>query len=288
MKAFVQPVHYDFHLTMSNPFILKLNTTLKKDHKIKPDIHYAMHLGILLEGRFEVIYEDSRLLINPGDVWFTAPWEPHSAIIVSDCMKALTFAVLPEKLGDIGLPNQTDWMLPFTAPIYNRPRVANDDMRTRVFHLAEEIVELVDNMETFKRSLSWLKLHELLIVMMEGSGFFKHTGFSIQNEALKRVLPAVKLARQTNNEVLTIDEAAKACGMGKSLFYNLFKTAIGTSFGKFYSRVRIGSSASDLLSANLPIKEIGEKWGFYDESHFCKTFRQYFHCSPKEFRSRNQ
>jgi len=42
--------------------------------------------------------------------------------------------------------------------------------------------------------------------------------------------------------------------------------------------------AAEIKKNDALIKEIAEAWGYFDESHFYRSFRQYFNCSPSQYR----
>jgi AraC-like DNA-binding protein len=287
MKAFFEPTKYDFHLTMDNPLKVMYMLSPAGTYDAMPDMHYALHLGILLSGKMESVYEDFRVERNPGDFWFTAPWEPHATGRKGFALEILLITILPEKLGDIGFSKGINWLLPFIVPPSERPRIVSQKMRKEVLRLAGEIKSAESRKDKFGGINCWLKTHELLLTIIDESGFTERPEVKMQNMALERILPAVKMAREAKENLVLLGDAARACHLGKSRFSDLFKTAMGTTFGKFSNRVRIGAAAAEIAKNNLPVKEIANSWGFYDESHFCRVFRKYFHCSPNEFRQKN-
>ena len=284
MKAFSEPYKYDFHLSTDNPLNVMYSMSPARKSVSIPDMHYSLHLGILLDGSVNSLYENCQIRQNTGDFWLTAPWEPHATGRIGQPLEIILLTILPEKLGDIGFNPGINWLLPFIVPVADRPRITSEAMREKVIKLGREINKewLRDN--KYGKVNCWLKFHELLLYIIDSSGFSQRPEIKIQNAALERILPAIELARATTTEQVSLETAAQTCYLGKSRFSDLFKTAMGTSFGKFSKRVRIGAAAAEITKNALPVKDIAIKRGFYDESHFCRTFHQYFHCSPSEFR----
>ena len=64
----------------------------------------------------------------------------------------------------------------------------------------------------------------------------------------------------------------------------------GKSFGRVLLERRLERSAMDILAAgpHTAISEVAYRWGFNDLSHFSRTFRQRYGCSPSEFRHQSQ
>lgn len=283
MDILVEPTKWDHKLTLDKPFRIECYINDSGNHEMRPDIHYALHLGVLLKGRFESVFSNYRHVNRPGDVWFTGPWEPHASkrMGFSDI---LLCTILPEKIGEIGFVNELNWLLPFIVPVQDRPRDYNDCVRTQVISLANEIKDAAELKTQAGDIICWLKIHELLLTLIYRTDFCKRIDTTRQSDALERILPAVRLVRETKGMTVSIDDAASACNLGKSRFCDLFKKAMGITFGKFATRVRIGMAAAEVKNSNLPLKEIAASWGFFDESHFYRVFRQYFNCSPNKFR----
>jgi AraC-like DNA-binding protein len=286
MNTLNTPTEYDYRLTPENPFFVY--------HVIAPptfsmktaDIHYSLHLGILLKGCFEVIYSDCREIKNAGDVWFCGSWEPHVARRIGFETEMVLITILPEKLGGPGFPGEVNWMLPFVVPVSDRPQVTDDTMRSKVLCLAREISETAEQKDPGWHILCWLKLHELLLLLICTSGFDNRPKVKVQNAAFTRILPAINLVKEMSGTPISLEDAAKACYLGKSRFCDLFQTAMGTTFSKYAARTRISMAAIDIKKNNSLIKEVAADWGFFDESHFFRVFRQHFHCSPSEFRKK--
>lgn len=288
MKTIPDTIKYDFHLPMDNPFLVKCTRSSGKRFITAPDMHYPLHFGVVLAGSLEIIYDNYRATLNTGDICFTAQWEPHAIARTELPNELLMVSILPEKLGDIGFAKLENWLLPFIVSVPERPQTIAESMRSKVIHLAGEIKEAANRNDQHGDILCWLKLHELLLYIIENSGFENRPDAKIQNVALERILPAIQLVRQANKKLVTLDEAANVCFLGKSRFCDLFKTAMGTTFGKFSSRVRLGAAAAEIAKTSFPVKEIADSWGFYDESHFCRIFKKYFYCSPSEFRRKKE
>ena len=281
---------YDYHLTPENPFFIYYGNNPPPDkHHLPatPDIHYALHFGIMLSGGFESCCSDFHRSLDVGDVWFSGSWEPHVAVRRDTGTEFLLMTILPEKLGDTGIPANINWMLPFVTPPSGRPQVANNSTRVSAINTAREILHLHNAKTPGWNALCWFKLHELLLLIMNADGFIDKPEVEEQNLAYERVQPAIKLIKEKNGRQISITDAATACYLGKSRFCDLFRTATGTTFAKYAARTRISMAAAEIKKNRSLIKEVAEAWGYFDESHFYRAFRQYFHCSPSDFRENN-
>jgi AraC-like DNA-binding protein len=61
---------------------------------------------------------------------------------------------------------------------------------------------------------------------------------------------------------------------------------MGTSFGQFSLRARLGYAAHRLLASDLTVEAIAQRAGFVDASHFHRTFVRHYGCTPRTYRER--
>jgi len=64
------------------------------------DMHGFFEVGILLSGRQEWHFEDTITIMEAGDVYLTAVWEPHGWRVLDPWTRTVQLAFLPEVLGD--------------------------------------------------------------------------------------------------------------------------------------------------------------------------------------------
>ena len=81
--------------------------------------------------------------------------------------------------------------------------------------------------------------------------------------------------------------AAQAC-VSQSQLERRFRQLLGTSPGDYILRVRISASRTLLETTDRTIADIAQAVGFYDHSHFTRTFRRMMSCSPKQYRGHHR
>ena len=64
-----------------------------------------------------------------------------------------------------------------------------------------------------------------------------------------------------------------------------FRRAYGCSVGEMQRRFRLEFAASQLVSTTLPLADIAQQAGFFDQSHFTNAFRRAFGSSPLRYRN---
>ncbi|MBP0440104.1 helix-turn-helix domain-containing protein [Tianweitania sediminis] len=87
------------------------------------------------------------------------------------------------------------------------------------------------------------------------------------------------------NSELNPQAVAEACGISLRYLQGLFKDA-EKSINGFIRDNRLDRCAEDLsmVSDGRTIAEVAYRWGFADQSQFCKHYRTRFGCSPTETR----
>jgi len=100
-----------------------------------------------------------------------------------------------------------------------------------------------------------------------------------------------KMLRHIHNhypEHLTLEEIAQSGNVGKSTCTEIFKAHLHDTPVNYLIQFRLEKAAELLQSTALPITEIAYNTGFSNPSYFASTFRSYYHCSPKSFRSKER
>ncbi|MNP12450.1 HTH-type transcriptional activator Btr [compost metagenome] len=64
----------------------------------------------------------------------------------------------------------------------------------------------------------------------------------------------------------------------------LFKGQYGYGIHEYVQKVRMDKAKDLLADPALKIQDISERLGYKDKNYFSKAFRNYYDCSPSEFR----
>lgn len=99
---------------------------------------------------------------------------------------------------------------------------------------------------------------------------------------------------QGDQEVMKIGEeldlamlAARA-SVSQSQLERRFRQLLGTSPGEYILRVRVNASRELLENTDRTVADIAQAVGFYDNSHFTRSFRRRMSCSPKQYRDQHR
>lgn len=83
----------------------------------------------------------------------------------------------------------------------------------------------------------------------------------------------------------TIAALAKLVNLSPSRLRHLFKSETGITPNQFIKQVRLSEAGKLLRTSFLRVKEIMNRVGFLDESHFGHEFKKAYGVSPSKYRS---
>lgn len=248
------------------------------------DMHYALELGIVTQGRMQRLYHEHERSLGPGQVWLCGAWEPHGWRVESGACEAVVVSIFPPTLANATLPELAShqWHAPFVERPQQRPQVA-EERRVHVRQLARQLALTADLAEPQRLLLQRMLVYQVLlelprVVRKPGAAPLPRDAWECVNRAM-----ALVMSRKT---YITASEAARECALSQKALNSLFGRAVGLSFAKFALRYRLQGAASRLLESCDPVKAIAQDWGFVDSSHFHACFSANYGCSPARYRER--
>lgn len=146
----------------------------------------------------------------------------------------------------------------------------------------------------FNTSLLQIQVHNLLTTR-------KHIIQKIQNEhclipddILKNKLDRsfVQKIREAVKEHVSdgnfgVKELAKLLGMNRRSLHHKLRTLTGYTPSKYIRKIRIKTAKAILVETDEPIADVAFRAGFYNSSHLSKVWKEEYHLTPKEFRSKS-
>jgi AraC-like DNA-binding protein len=102
------------------------------------------------------------------------------------------------------------------------------------------------------------------------------------------IAEAVRYIRANAHRELTRDETARSVGVSPSHFSYLLREKTGLSYSQLLRQARVDLACELLLTTNESLATIADRCGFFDQSHFTKTFTQAKQLTPRQFRAANR
>ena len=101
----------------------------------------------------------------------------------------------------------------------------------------------------------------------------------------KEMAEIIRYIEQHYMENLTLDILSTHVNYSRGYLCSIFRRELNTSFGNYLTKVRISHAKQLLTSSFLRLYEIAEQTGFYDYSHFARTFKKVTGFSPQEYQN---
>jgi AraC family transcriptional regulator len=84
-------------------------------------------------------------------------------------------------------------------------------------------------------------------------------------------------------EDLTVTQLAREAGVHPAHFARAFRAAYHCSVGEFVRRARIARACERLTHGGVSLGRVANELGFYDQSHFTRTFKRVIGVAPSQF-----
>ena len=275
---------YDYKFSASNPFHLYHSIMPPFERKQQcPDIHEALHLGILLRGTMNGVFGRDFCSFREGDCYMTGCWEPHCCHGSADGYELLLITVDPRELSRFFLAeNEKIRQLISLPSSLRQPLLRQGRIRAAAMTYGRSIRQMMQHSPDQLRVRKW---HAVIGLMIEICSCISSDSIPENSPSeYTRLLPAIQRLSSEAAVRIGVEDAAAACGLSVSRFSHLFRCFFGIPFGTYELQYRLSHAANDLYSRDQTIKDIAFERGFHDESHFVKSFKKYFGLTPGDYR----
>jgi len=124
-------------------------------------------------------------------------------------------------------------------------------------------------------------LQELILLMMQTKA--RHILMHKKGGAMPRLQLVVDYIMEHIQDDLSVEElAARAC-MSKPTFHRYFKKVLGVSPVDFVNKKRMQIARQLLLSEQKAVSDVCYAVGYNSTSHFIRSFKNYYGCTPKQY-----
>lgn len=254
------------------------------------DFHWHTALEIIMptENYYDVESCENSYHILPGELLVIPPGELHKLMAPETGTRFIfLFNIMPiMKLnGFSGI-----------QPLFVRPLYINGETHPQI---CEDIVQLllqIRNEYFSENEYGELTICSLLLNFftklaynhLQEKEFFPNVRQSRQKEYVKKFNELLDYIDTHYTEDITLDGMAFHIGFSKFHFSRLFKQYTGLTFNDYLNYRRIKAAEEMLADPGLTITEVSLQSGYSSISTFNRLFKQYKHCTPSEYRSKNR
>lgn len=115
--------------------------------------------------------------------------------------------------------------------------------------------------------------------------FFHCKSSNISSEVLQRNQDICAYFDLHFREKITLDDLAAHLGLSVS-YLSEFMRKVSLGFRRMIAYIRANKSEWYLINTDLTIVEISEECGFSDPQYYYKSFKEWYKCTPKQFREK--
>jgi AraC-like DNA-binding protein len=282
----LQPIGYP-HLELSaeQPILVFGDTYIPEHTGPLFDMHYALEMGIVLEGSIQRFVKGAQWTLGPGDLWTCGIWEPHGFSVSEAACQVMVLVIWPPLITSMHVAEAENlsWLAPFVHD--KEPYRANSSaQRIERIELAKHLLALEKRDDAAARARMRLSVMGILLGILEDRSAIRNLNLKMPlQDDYARITPALE-ALFRSGKLVTSAQAAKLCAMSTSSFMRIFARQMAISFTQFELRHRLQQAAEQIAGTVQPIKAIANQWGFTDASHLHRLFQKHFGCSPSEYR----
>jgi AraC-like DNA-binding protein len=271
---------------------------LPKGRKLESRVVLDWEIELILEGGGAQVIEGRLHEVKRGDIVVRAPGERTQGIMPYSCMCAIL------DMSGIPLERPAPYRKAFLdkegtwepqAIARGCPLVAIQGVRSSdSFDLLRGVFERLLSAEArggphasllCSSILSGL-LYELLSEASEP--FASRCAVSGQDELRGRLRPAFAMMRERYRENIGVGDIARAVGLSKSRFHELFKAATSKSPHEQLMALRLEAAKGLLAATSMSIEDIAIECGFENPPYFFTFFKRALGETPGEFRKRHR
>lgn len=104
------------------------------------------------------------------------------------------------------------------------------------------------------------------------------------SESRNEVAAVKNYIYQHYGEDLNLEMLAEKVYLSSGYLSFIFKKETGMNLNRFIKVFRMEKAGEFLHDTNMKVAQISEKVGFANVSYFCRSFREYYGCSPESYR----
>lgn len=270
----------------------------KNDFPILPHYHSFYEINIIIEGEGTHQLTNNKFPARKGDVFFVPPNITHGYTENENSQLKIFHVLLSNEFMK---ENETVLKgMPGYSLLFNIEPDLRQNGNIKIFPCIDSnefifFLHEINKLTSFCRSDKLGKQYEsnrntkilnlvgdLALVLT--SSFTDDTNIdSVGN--IKDILKIIDYIESNYSENITLQTLCNVANMSRSSLHKQFSLLCKCTPSQYLTNIRIDKACKMLTDSDLSISQIAQDCGFFDSSHFSKTFLQLKQMLPKEYRS---
>ena len=246
--------------------------------------HADMEFSYCISGGFDIIVDKKLYHIKEGQIILISPMASHEIPPPNEERLVLTTVVgssfLKKHFGSFSRSSFSSYVMTLDK---------SKEQHRRLADLLDENVALRRSPMPNGDLLQTGDLYKICAYLLSELSVAQSNAADEKNDLRKvaNIERALELIYYYYPKPLTIDDAAKATGYGKSNFCKIFKTIVGESFHSVLNRQRVKSACALLTETDMTVASVAGEVGFSETKTFCRVFKSIIGLTPGAYRREN-
>ncbi|WP_109438669.1 AraC family transcriptional regulator [Aquimarina sp. AU119] len=237
--------------------MISVKSTLHEMSKSKFHAHSNSYLSILLSGLYSEVTPVSQKIIYPSNILYRPAYYNHKNQFITDKTKCLNIEFRPEWFDKLDINSQE--IKPYIKNIQNHPLILHLLIDFLKHHQIDFFEELLQN-----------------IIINED-----RVNTPLRKPWLSKLIRILNNETEENHSLKSLSERVF---VHPNYMSRVFKEHFGVTIGQYQMDKKVKSATKKLFIDRDSIVQIASDCGFFDESHFIKTFKAFNKITPHQFR----
>lgn len=251
--------------------------------------HYYSEILYIISGSVKIVCNNKEKILYRGDTCYFYPLQLHEVSEHSECNEEVKYEVVKFNIHTINIPEaylqkMYDCFVRRTADEDFCLVVPSEESSEKIGACVRDIVAEFEGKSAMYMLAVQSGIHSLLIEIARKidkpipKTREKH---SEQNLSFYSILEYIDTH---SSERLEVAQLADLCHMSYSNFARLFRENYGRSCKEYINYIRLNKAQDLLLNSDFDLDYIAQETGFFDCSHFIKTYKKWRGITPKQER----
>jgi len=271
---------------------LSIYDTYRPAERVKLQADQLLYCG-MISGR-KIMHSHHRTIgeqFLPHESFVMAPGQEVEIDFPGACdnqpTTCLTIEISKERVKTIADRMNQHYQMPQTIGEWEyRPEYLHTHHATATQSLLERMVHVYTENHPDRELMIDLSVTELVVRMLRHQGRELLLGYCAEQPDASGLNTILELIRNGLNQPLDIDMLCQLGCMSRSRLYNEFNRQLGCTPGELQHQLRMEQAAQRLVKGDQ-ITALCFDLGFSNPSHFSRRFKQFYGCSPREYRNRH-